>query len=448
MTPQFDGASAALVKSKVPSTRSPPGGEFRHAAQFTSTMGSQKPGARPLGFVAGLHRSYQLDIHSGNSNHRQARYNAACMSDIPRRTLLQALPAVLAPAVMRAQASPNDRIRVAFVGVGNRGSFLLANMLQVAGIEVIAICDVNPTALDAAITKVAASGKAPIGYSDYRKLLERKDIDAVVSAVPDFLHRQVHGDALLAGKNVYGEKPLALNAADGRELVKLAEQAKGIFQAGFQLRHDPGRAASMRFIHGGGLGKVLYMHGIRHGGDIPREIPWYFDKDKSGDIIVDQGIHILDLFTWAVDQAPLRAMGSGGISLFHDQPKGRTIMDNYSVTYDYPNNVRVSFSHQYFDPPGFTGIHERVFGDKAAIELPTATWMERQARGEHKLEVPDAGKDSTLMSLSAFVDNVRKNNRNPLNNARSAYRSLLVALLGRTAIYEGRVVRWEEVAGA
>jgi predicted dehydrogenase len=180
---------------------------------------------------------------------------------------------------------------------------------------------------------------------------------------------------------------------------------------------------------------------------LPRNIPWYFDREKSGDIIVDQGIHILDLFTWAIGSHPLRAMGSGGINLFVNDPPGRTVMDNYSVILEYPGGVRVNFSHHYFDPPGFTGIQERVFGSNGSVDLARATWQPRDKRGGAlSLEVPDAGKDSTYMALAAFADSVR-NHKRPVNDIESALRSTLVPIMATRAIREGRVVAWEEVAG-
>jgi predicted dehydrogenase len=163
--------------------------------------------------------------------------------------------------------------------------------------------------------------------------------------------------------------------------------------------------------------------------------------------MVDQGIHILDLFTWAIGSHPLRAMGSGGTNLFIDDPPGRTVMDNYNVIFEYPNGVRVNFSHHYFDPPGFTGIKERVFGSEGAIELEDATWQPRTGKKQIiKLDVPDAGKDSTYMALAAFIDNVR-DHKEPINNAESALQSTMVPIMATKAIYEKRIVSWEEMAG-
>lgn len=372
------------------------------------------------------------------------------MSDQPvsRRAFLGAQAAsIAAPAILHGQSG--DRIRVAVVGVGNRGSFLLKHALKVPGVEVVAVCDIVESRAANAAKMVADEGGKATVWADFRKMLdERKDIDAVILATPDWTHKDFDIAILEMGKHLYAEKPLALSVEDCKSVVQAAKQAKGIFQVGFQLRHDPNRNAAGKFIHGGGIGKVLMCHGMRHGGDLPREIPWYFDKTKCGDIVVDQGIHILDLFTWAIGSRPLRVYGSGGTNLFVNDPPGRTVMDNYSLVVEYPGGVRVNFSHHYFDPPGFTGIQERVFGSDGSIDLVNATWKPRVGRRDPiKLDVPNAGQDSTYMSIAAFADNVRAK-KHPLNNAESAMVSTILPIMATRAIYEGRIVTWEEVAGA
>lgn len=355
--------------------------------------------------------------------------------------------AAAAPAVLSAQ-NKGDVIRVAFVGVGNRGSFLLKHGVRVPGVQVVAVCDILQDRAEAAAQVVAkAGGKARV-WNDFRKMLdEQKEIDAVVLATPDWTHKDFDIAILEVGKHLYAEKPLALHTRDTGAILQAAKQAKGIMQVGFQLRHDPNRNAAEKFIQSGGIGRVLMCHGIRHGGDLPRNIPWYFDKTKCGDIVIDQGIHILDLFTWAIGTHPIRAMGSGGTNLFIDEPKGRTVMDNYSLILEYPNGVRVNFSHHYFDPPGFSGDQERVFGSNGSVDLVAATWKPRDRKSEPiKLEVPNAGEDSTYMSLAAFAENIRTGNRKPVNNVESALISTLVPVMGTRAIYQKRIVEWEEVA--
>ncbi|HWQ54824.1 MAG TPA: Gfo/Idh/MocA family oxidoreductase [Bryobacteraceae bacterium] len=363
------------------------------------------------------------------------------MSILTRRTFL-----ATAPAVLGAQ-SPNNTLRVAMVGVGNRGSLaLLPAILEVPGAQVVAVCDIIPERAEKAAAAVAAKGGSAKTYTDFRKMLDtRKDIDAVMVATPDWTHKDIDIAILEVGKHLYAEKPLALTPADCKAIVTASKQAKGIMQVGFQLRHDPNRNAAENFIHGGGIGKVLMCHGIRHGGDLPRHIPWYFDKTKDGDIVVDQGIHILDLFTWAIGTHPLRALASGGINLFVNDPPGRTVMDNYSVIFEYPNGVRVNFSHHYFDPPGFSGDQERVFGSEGAVDLVNATWQPREKKGPPiKLDVPNAGKSANYMAVAAWVDAV-KNKKKPINNPESALVSTLVPLMGTKAIYEKRIVTWDEM---
>jgi myo-inositol 2-dehydrogenase / D-chiro-inositol 1-dehydrogenase len=365
------------------------------------------------------------------------------MSDFSRRQALKAA-IIGAPALLAAQ-SPNDTVRVAVIGVGNRGSYLLRHTLTLPGVSIVALCDTDTERLAAAEKQVIDAGGKAVTYTDFRKLVdESKNIDAFIIATPVDTHRAISLATLESGKHVYCEKPMAVTPEDTRVMVLAARNAKGIFQAGFQLRHDPNRNRSMQFVHSGGLGKVLFLQGYRHTGDLPRETAWYFDRVRSGDNIVEQACHIIDLMVWAAGKPPLRAFGSGGINLFKDVPPGRTTMDNYAVIYEFPDDIRFEFSHIYFDPPGFSGIKERVFGENGAIDLQTATWIEREKRGPIKLEVPDAGQSADYQSLAAFIENAR-GRKAPLNNAESAAQSTLVAMMGRKAIYEKRIVTWEEM---
>jgi myo-inositol 2-dehydrogenase / D-chiro-inositol 1-dehydrogenase len=364
---------------------------------------------------------------------------------LSRRSFLQTSAAAstlfAAPYFVPARAfGANERIITGHIGVGPQGKVNLKALLKNAA----AVCDVDKNRAAEAAKMVTDGGNPCEVFGDYRKLLDRKDIDAVVIATPVDLHKEMAVTALEVGKNVYSEKPMALTPEDCRIVTNAAAAAKGIYQAGFQLRHDPNRAASLRFVESGGLGKVLFLQGYRHTDDLPRQTSWYFDRTRSGDNIVEQACHIIDLMVWAAGSHPLRAFGSGGINLFKDVPPGRTTMDNYTVLYEFPNDIRLSFSHIYFDPPGFSGIKERVYGSNGAIDLATATWIEREKRGDRKLPVPDAGQDPTYLSLAAFVDNAR-GKKKPLNHAESARISTLTAMMGRKSIYERRVVSWEEM---
>jgi predicted dehydrogenase len=346
------------------------------------------------------------------------------------------------PALLQSQ-SPNNIIRVGIIGTGNRGAFLLSHIMKVPNVRVVAICDIDPQALDNA-AKIAAA-HAPERITDYRRLLDRKDLDAVFIATPVDLHREMAMAALEVGKNIYLEKPLGRTPEECRRVVDASKNAKGILQLGFQLRHDPFRAASVRHIHEGKLGKVLFLQAYRHGGDLPRQTAWYFDAARSGNNIVEQACHILDVFNWVTRSHPLRAYGSGGINLFVNEPPGRTTMDNYTVLYEYPNDVRFSFSHIYFDPPGFTGIQERVFGSEGALDLPKGLFWERARKTEaRKIPIEGEGEDMNYRSIAAFFENAR-GRKQPLNDVEAGRIATLTGILGRTAIYEKRIVQWSEV---
>jgi myo-inositol 2-dehydrogenase/D-chiro-inositol 1-dehydrogenase len=360
--------------------------------------------------------------------------------DLSRRSVLAA------PSVLLAQSSSNE-FRVAYIGVGNRGSYTMRQLMKVPGVKVVAVSDLDPERMKAAIDYVQSQGGQAAGFADYRKMLEsRKDIDAVVIATPVDTHKNIAIAALELGKHVYLEKPVGVTVEECDLVEKASRSAKGILQVGFQLRHDPNRAASMKFIKDGGIGKVLYCHGMRHTGDLPHNTPWLFDRKRSGDIIVEQACHILDLFVWAIGAAPLRAMGSGGINLFKDVPPGRSVMDNWSAIWEFPNDVRVNFSQIYFDPAGFSGINERVFGSTAAIDLAKAQWGEVAKKGElHTLEVPPATERADYFAMEAFV-NASRSRSTPLNSIQSANLSTKAAILGRMAIERKRVVTWSELS--
>ena len=323
---------------------------------------------------------------------------------------------------------------------------MLSSVVVSPGVKLVAVCDIDPEARDRGAT--IGKDHKPDLLDDYRRLLDRKDIDAVVIATPVDLHAEMAVAALDAGLNVYLEKPMGRTEQDVKAVMDAAKRAKGVLQLGFQLRYDPPRVAAIEHIHQGGIGKVAYMQGNRHGGDLPHDKAWLFDASRSGNIIVEQAVHIIDLMNWATKTHPLRAMGSGGINVFEGSPEGRTIYDNYAVIFEYPGDVRLCFTHLYIDPPGFTGIQERIWGADGAVDLPSGTFHTRTNRGEPRVEPRklfegDRG-NMTQSAVDAFFGHVRDNSE-PLNNATYGKYATLAAIMGRKAIDEKRFVTWDEV---
>ena len=354
------------------------------------------------------------------------------MDQTTRRHFLRTPAVAVGSAAMLAAQSPNDTVRVGVIGTGNRGSYLLRTIMQVPGVKIVALCDIDAGHLAKGMEIAKAAGHSPESFTEYRKLLDRKDIDAVIVATPTDVHKEMAVAALEVGKHLYCEKPMAMTPEECRMVTNAARTSKGIFQAGFQLRHDVSRAAAMKFVHEGGIGKVLFLQGYRNTGDLPRGTLWYFDRSRSGDNIVEQACHIIDLMVWATGgKHPLRAYGTGGINLYKNEPPGRTTMDNYTVVYEFPDDVRFTFTHLYFDPPGFSGIKEWVFGSEGAIDLAAAAWSPREKRAQIKLPVDTAANpDPGFHALAAFIDNAR-GKKTPLNNAESARISTLTAMMGQ-----------------
>ena len=364
-----------------------------------------------------------------------------------RRAILQsAATAIAAPAFLSAQGT-NNEIRVGIIGIGSRGSSLLSRIVQVPNVRVVAVCDIDPEARERA-SKIAERDKPDV-MTDYRKLLDRKDIDAVFVATPVDLHKEMAMAALEVHKHLYLEKPLGNSPEEVKAVFEATKKSRGQLQTGFQLRYDPSRRAAIEHIHQGGIGKIAYMQGNRHTIDLPRENEWLFTASRSGNSIVEQAVHIMDLMNWAMKTHPVRAIGSGGINVYHDEPPDRTTYDNYVVIYEYPGDVRLTFTHIFIDPRGFTGISEKIWGSEYAIDLPTGTKYKLEAQKRvpaepERLDWDRSGDDMTLRAIKGFFQHARDNTE-PLNNATYGKYATLMAIMGRTAIDEKRSVTWDEV---
>ena len=371
-------------------------------------------------------------------------------SPLTRRSLITSSAAAFsAPAVLSAQ-SPNDEIRVGIIGVGGRGSNLLRRIIRSPGVKLVAICDIDPEAMARAKQTSAEHNPDSDTYTEFRELLDRKDIDAVFVATPVNLHKEMAMVALEVHKHLYLEKPMGRTKEDVAAVMRASQTSRGLLQLGFQLRYDPRRSAAVRHVREGGIGRVAYMQADRHSGDLPRHKTWYFDASISGNMIVEQAVHIIDLMNWAMDGHPVKAYGAGGINVYRDEPAGRTTYDNYICIYEYPNDVRLAFSHIFINPRGFGGSREQIWGTESAIDLVSATKykLEPQARRPaeaEELTVEGEGENMNQRAVDAFFRHVRDNSE-PLNNAEWGRRATLAAIMGRTAIEEQRIVRWDEVA--
>ncbi|MEX2138504.1 MAG: Gfo/Idh/MocA family oxidoreductase [Pirellulales bacterium] len=268
-------------------------------------------------------------------------------------------PLVVSRHAALAQTSANDRIRVGAIGVGGRASLLLQQLPDSA--EIVALCDCNLPRAEA--FKAKSNGSWPV-YQDYRKLLDRKDIDGVIVATGEFQRVLPCIHACQAGKDVYAEKPLTLYISEGRALVQAVRRHKRVLQVGSQQRSMAMNRVACELIRNGGLGKVLEVRAINYGGaeaspaKFPPEQPipagldwntwlnqaaarpyhpdwmgWMRWRDFAGGEMTNWGAHGVDQIQWALG---MDDSGPTELKPLSDGPNGRVAMR-------YSNGVEVKF---------------------------------------------------------------------------------------------------------
>ncbi len=358
-------------------------------------------------------------------------------------SLVASLPASSRPNVQGA----NEFLRLGFLGVGDRGSNLLRhtlNCISVSTLRVTAICDIDPKRRDAAVEK--CGGMQPAGIHDYRELLDRKDVDAVVIATPIHLHAEHAVAALAAGKHCYCEKPLGPTPEDVKTIHEAVKKSGKRFQVGFQWRYHSGFLALADVVQSGGIGKVNFVTAARHTASYPTS-GWYIDRKLSGDLIVEQAVHEMNVFCWVLKSHPLRATGVGGTNALKGTPPERTIMDHYSVAYEFPNEITLQYSHCIYTPNGLGGLHQTFLGTDgrgARLENTTRLTVSKDGKAQAK-DIPlPPEEDPTELAIQSFVQCIRQD-KEPLANIEAGRVATLMAILGRTAIQKRRQVEWEEL---
>lgn len=296
------------------------------------------------------------------------------MNTWTRRDFTKTISAAGAATALGAIRSigANERIRLGFIGLGNRGDQVLDAFLKHQDADVVGICDLYQPYLDFAANKI---GTQPKQFKDYRKLLDQKDIDAVVVCTPDHWHALQTVHVCQAGKDVYVEKPLSLRVAEGRRMVEAVRRHNRVSQVGIHRRSIPFCQELAEFIRGGGIGKVTVARAFhiqnewpKGIGNPPNETPpagfdwdawlgpapkvaynknrafyrfrWFYDY--SGGQMTNFGVHYLDLIQSALGQeSPATVTALGGKIAVEDN---REIPDTVEALWQYPGGTLVTFS--------------------------------------------------------------------------------------------------------
>lgn len=416
-----------------------------------------------------------------------------------RRHFLQA-GAATALSASRVRGA-NERVKLALIGCGGRGRYVSGFMKELDNVDLVAACDVYLPNAESA--RQWAGGNAA-AYQDFRRALDRKDIDAVVVATPDHWHAAATILAARAGKDVYVEKPLTHNIDEGKAMVRAARETKRLIQAGLQHRSAPHFAELTELVRKGELGEIRYVRvwntinftplGIGKEPDCaappgldwdmfcgPAPLApynckrfmatfrWFFDY--SGGYITDFGTHRFDTVhqIMGVD-APRTVNATGGRFSVDDAGE---IPDVLQVTYEYPGFVlsyegimmngfgipatpnmrRYYNSRGLFDRPNgiaFFGTRGAIYADRIGYEI----YPELDDGGMWPLGAPGAGRfrtqhrkvqgaDATRLHAQSFIHNVRAGKLPPGVDVRTGHRSTIAPHLGNISFKTGLKLRWD-----
>lgn len=353
----------------------------------------------------------------------------------------------------RAMAAKNTRpVNCAFIGVGSQGTYDLRRALSVPGVHMVGICDIYEPNLKRAL-QLCPDAK---GYADYRKVLDRKDIEAVLIATPLHVHAPIAVAALQAGKNVFCEKMMAYSIEDAKKMARAHLASKKVLQIGHQRR------SNLIYNHGWELlnkakvlGKVTHVRAQWNRNGSWRRLPvpadtddrhwnWRLYKEYSQGLMAELGAHQIHVANWYLGEHPSAVVGIGGIDYWKD---GRTVFDNVEVVFEYPSGIKLNYTSLTTNQ--YDGFYEQFMGKDGTLIVsqetggqyyrePTAAledWMKNPvnkqsgARGQSGLKLdPEAtkklgvtgnkvgqktitgsiaGKDDYLLEMEDFFNSIR-----------------------------------------
>jgi predicted dehydrogenase len=375
------------------------------------------------------------------------------MGKISRRGVLAGLTSniLLVRPETAFSSQANSAVAVGVIGTGGRGRYVGTLFARDPRAHIAAICDVFPDRIDLGKSEIPTADKARV-HRDYRELLRQADIDAVLIATPVFLHPEHFEAAVEARKHIYCEKPAGADVAGVKRLLRAAERADKSrnIAFGFQQRYSPEYLAAEKILRAGQIGDLLLMKSDWVLGGGPRKATpspyppeeqkirhWGAWRETSGDFIVEQDCHGLDVLNWFAQAHPFSARGTGGVI----RPGRGDNRDHYNVTYQYPGGlvawlVATQLAvHQHWD------VKEQFFGTSGILETERRYYQWR--RGPKDLVRVESKREITIDAVETFLERILISK--PFNQAFSACESTFTSLLGRLAVDTGREVTWEEL---
>tara|TARA_B100000809_G_scaffold141837_2_gene139413 strand:- start:114 stop:1301 length:1188 start_codon:yes stop_codon:yes gene_type:complete len=359
----------------------------------------------------------------------------------------------------------NNTLNLGVIGTGSRGSGLIPVINNVSGINVAACCDVLPFRLEKGMLAAGEKAKA---YDDYRRLLDNKDIDAVMVSTPFNTHSKIAIDALDAGKHVYCEKTMAKGFKGIQALVDKVEGSSKTFQTGHQYHSSRLYLEVVEMIQRGEIGKVISFDcQWNRNGDWRRKMPdpslerainWRMYREYSGGLVAELSSHQIDFIHWVLGENPIKIMGAGGVDYWKD---GRETFDNIHLIYEYPNGVKANL--RSLTSNAFENYQIKVHGDKGTILLGYHdAWIYYEAGFEKVIGNVDGVSGATMNNYNnkgvsidvnqkpptkqAFIDFKTSitDNTLPISNVHTGADTARTVQLSLDAMYTNEIKYWNK----
>jgi predicted dehydrogenase len=367
-------------------------------------------------------------------------------------------------AIPGLHAAGSDEIRVGVIGCGGRGTGAARNVLQSAkGVRIVAMADAFGDRLAESVQGLTAKfgtqvdvpkDRQFVGLDAYQKVVSHPDVNYVILATPPGFRPTHLKAAVDAGKNIFTEKPVAVDGPGIRQVIALADEAakkKLAVVAGTQRRHQAGYIETLKRVHDGAIGDIVAARCYWNQGGLwnkPRQPEWsdtewmirnwlYFTW-LSGDHIVEQHIHNIDVINWAMKGHPVRAVGMGGRQV-RTGPEYGHIFDHFAIDYEYENGAHLmSMCRQI--PDCANSVSEALVGSKGNSQVDKYTITGSQAWARPNMR--DKDTDPYVQEHTDLIASIRAGQ--PLNELKQVAESVLTAIMGRMSAYTGKVVTWDE----
>ncbi len=390
--------------------------------------------------------------------------------DLSRRDFLKAGAAVSAGVVLasgKAFAAGSDKLRVAMIGCGDRGTKDAIDCLNAdPGMEMVAIADMFQDRVDSSLAAMrkAAPEKVKVtpqtvflGFDAHKKVLAMKEVDMVLLLTPPGFRPQTLRATVEAGKHIFMEKPGAVDPVGIRSLMEsadLADQKKLSIVVGTQQRWQPQYQELMKRVHNGDLGEVVGGQAYWNWGsskwhwqerkpgwsDMEWQIRcWPYFTWLSGDHIVEQHLHNMDVINWAIGSHPVSCLGMGGRQS-RTGPEFGNIWDHFTVEYEYPNGVRVMSMCSQIE--GSTPkVQERVLCTRGATVTDRSMGYIEDTKGQKVFTYKDPIHSGEVTQFENLIHSIRDGK--PINECRRIAESTMTLILGRMSAYTGRAIKWD-----